>query len=161
MERFITNNKKIGLIAFYNFLALSETWLSAVSSNPICSLACFPSYNFFCTQTGCAGRGVGLIIISSFIFQPFDCYPVSTFEYFAASLQSLQTSILVIYYPPGHPFSTFFNELWELLNCLSFPSLIIFGNFNIPHPSPAFDPFSDLYNLTQHATYPLILRETF
>lgn len=70
--------------------------------------------------------------------------PFSSFEHLLIFLQVVKENIVILYHPPGHPFSKFFEELGELLNNI-FSSTIIKVDFNIPRF--IFSLFSNLLSL--------------
>ncbi|KAI5098701.1 hypothetical protein C0J45_10840 [Silurus meridionalis] len=151
-----------GLASHYtfNFLALTETWISPQNTATPAALSSAYAFSHSPRETG-RGGGTGLLLSRRWCFTPLPLshLTISSFEFHAVSVTSpINLFIIVIYRPPG-PLGDFLEEMDTLLS--TFPSdgtpLTVLGDFNLPSDklqSSCLLPFLNTFSLTFNSCPP-------
>ena len=151
-------------------LAVTETWVSADSPECVKLDLAPTGFSVFHQHRRSGKKGGGTCVIYNNVFKisPYDTGLYTTFEHCSLKIRDESTSVILIclYRPPDTSYTTFIEELSDLLDKIIINKLdfILCGDFNSPYngpnPSNATSPsinrhlsqILDNYHLLQHVT---------
>ena len=146
-------------------IALTETWISNNDSDIFASILDFGYTLYLAPRQMGRGGGVGFMIRNDFYLSPSISFPPFSYSdciSLTLKLPNLTLHLTVIYRPPKHETSLFFDEFHDFIHKLPSSSSylpIVLGDLNYHYNSPIY-PHGDFKLLTeslslcQHISFP-------